>query len=143
MKINLTGAELKKLRWLLNVVLEDQEQFLDDETDKDARREAERAQRAAEELLARLDRRSSRSPKRDSLSRAQLDQQDAVDNAIYRLLNELRPAGIAEIPWCQSCLAVVRFAVLKALREHAAISNAQFYPALGDQPSARQKRGVR
>jgi hypothetical protein len=55
MNLTLTTAELKKLRWLLNVILEDQEQFLSDETEPDARREAERAQRAAEKLLKRLD----------------------------------------------------------------------------------------
>ncbi len=56
MNLNLTTAELKKLRWLLNVTLEDQEQFLSDETEPDARHEAEHTQRAAEKLLKRLER---------------------------------------------------------------------------------------
>ncbi len=157
MNLNLTPAELKDLRWLLETVIADQEHFLDDETDPDARRDegasltrcrgqriidapSERAQRGAEKLLKRLERRSPRASTRDpaELTRAQLARQDVVDNAIYRLLNELLPSGLTELPWCQSCLATVRYAVLTALREHAAISNAQFYPALGDPPSGQR-----
>ncbi len=55
MNLTLTPAETKKLRWLLNVILEDQEQFLIGETDPDAMREAQHAKRGAEKLLKRLD----------------------------------------------------------------------------------------
>ncbi len=71
MNLNLTPAELKDLRWLLETVIADQEHFLDDETDPDARRDegasimrcprqrvkdapSERAQRGAEKLFKRL-----------------------------------------------------------------------------------------
>jgi hypothetical protein len=66
------------------------------------------------------------------LTRTQLARQDAVDNAIYRLINELRPEGTAEIPWCQECLARVRHAVLVCLQDHIATTDAAFYPALSE-----------
>lgn len=66
----------------------------------------------------------------NDLIRAQLDQQDRVDNAIHALLNQLRPEGTSELPWQQAEIAYVREAVLHVLHQH--FPDANLYPALGD-----------
>ena len=67
-----------------------------------------------------------------TLTNAETDRQDRVDNAIYALLNELRPNDTSEIPWCIDCIALVRDAVMFALAEHTKLDEQEFYPWVED-----------
>ena len=69
---------------------------------------------------------------RIELTDPQTHQQDHVDNAIYQLLNQLRPDETSEIPWCIECIALVREAVMFVLYDHTDLDRKEFYPWIAD-----------
>jgi len=75
----------------------------------------------------------------EELTRAQLDRQDVVDSAIYRLVNELVPVHGTPLTWGINWISELREAIADVIKEVTGVPDGErpafdmaFYPSIGE-----------